>query len=170
MDWLAFINQYGINILTVLVVVVVTQADTIKGWLQQRLNVSAKRAERDDDLEQRAWQKVFNGVDSVPDLWNRLFLQQENFNTRMRERDQHIERFTTGAVEAMQSFCAVSQNLTHSQKERDRRMLAVLDEVSHRMSGIGLIMGFYLHDRQGIDFDELLTAIRKTKETKDNPI
>ena len=175
----AFIGQHGLNVATIALVLISLFKDTIKAAIQRWLETRAKRAESEADLEteqakakadleRRAWERILGNGDKANSFVDRLLLQQEHHLAAMRERDSHIERFVTVAVTAVRDAVEVMDRVATRQEEtalrRDDqmdRMAAILNTVGERMAGIGLVMGLYLHDRQGVTFDDLIASIRQ---------
>lgn len=168
MDWALFFKEYGVNILTVLAALVLSQAGTIKAWLQARLASAQQKQKAKLDIEKRAWERVLSDGQKANGFVDRLLLQQENHLAAMMERDRHVERFVSEAVNTMRETAQVmertvdrQENLDKKRDEQMARLASILDVVAERMAGVGLVMGMYLHDRQGVTFDGLIASIRK---------
>ena len=175
----AFLGQHGLSALTFALVLISLFKDTIKNAVQRWLDTRAKRAETEADLEteqakakaeleRRAWERVLGNGEKADSFVDRLLLQQEHHLAAMRERDSHIERFVTVAVTAVRDAVEVMDKTATRQEENALRwgdqmdrMASILDTVSERMAGIGMITGLYLHDRQGVTFDELIASFRQ---------
>jgi len=175
----AFIEQHGLSALTLVLVLVSLFKDTIKEAVRRWLEARAKRVETEADLEteqakakadleRRAWERVLGNGKKADGFVDRLLLQQEHHLTAMRERDNHIEKFVSVAVAAVRDAVEMMDKTATRQEENDLRradqmdrMAAILNTVSERMAGIGMIMGLYLHDRQGVTFDDLIASIRQ---------
>jgi len=174
-----FLGQHGLNVATIILVLVSLFKDTIKGAIQRWLDTRARRAETEADLEteqakakadleRRAWERVLGNGQKADGFVDRLLLQQEHHLAAMRERDSHIERFVSVAVAAVRDAVEVMDKTAIRQEESALRwgdqmdkMATILNTVSERMAGIGMIMGLYLHDRQGVTFDDLIASIRQ---------
>lgn len=175
----AFIGQHGLSVATIILVLVSLFKDSIKDAVRRWLETRTKRAETEADLEgekaktqaeleRRAWERILGDGEKANGFVDRLLLQQEHHLTAMRERDSHIERFVTvavtavrDAVEVMDKTAAWQEESSLRQADQMDRMAAILNTASERMAGIGMIMGLYLHDRQGVTFDDLIASIRQ---------
>ena len=175
----AFIGQHGLSVATIILVLVSLFKDTIKDAVKRWVDTRAKKAETEADLEgekakaqadleRKAWERVLGEGKKANGFVDRLLLQQENHLVAMRERDNHIERFVTVAVVAVRDAVEVMDKTATRQEENDLqradqmdKMADILDTVSERMAGIGMVMGLYLHDRQGVSFDDLIASIRQ---------
>jgi hypothetical protein len=170
---LVFLNTHGLNIITLLLVLLSLFKDQIKAAVQRRIDLSVRRQEREADVEAKAWQRVFEDGTKANGYVDRLLIQAEHHYANLRERDAHIERFVTIAVEAVRDALAVMEATAARQQKNDEEAMGVLAELHRTLAAmheqftaIGIVLGLYLHDRQGITYDELLaaTGVAKTNQ------
>jgi hypothetical protein len=171
---LSLIKEHGLTVVTLALVLLSFFKDEVKAFFQKRLSRLEEKHKKEDDLNRKAWTRVFQNGPRADSLYERLLLQQENNAAATRERDEHIERFTAAAVTAMRDAAEVMQRVvTRFETSEDLRaaqwaiITGVLDTIGERMAGIGLILSLYLHDKQGVTFDELIQSIKaQTEEEK----
>lgn len=170
---LVFLNTHGLNIVTLALVLISMFKDQLKALLQRRINLSARKQEQSVDVEAKAWDRVFRNGTRANGYVERLLLQQEHHHANMRERDAHIERFVTVAVEAVRDAVAVMEATAKRQRKNDEQTVEVLAELNrilaalHEQSAaVGVVLSLYLHDRQGVTYDELLAAIASAGDVK----
>lgn len=160
-----FLNKHGINIITLLLVLLSLFKDQLKTFVQRRIDLSSRRQEQEVDLDTQAWARVFKNGSRANGYVERLLLQQEHHHVNMRERDAHIERFVTIAVEAVRDAVAVMEATAKRQQNNDLQTETILAELSgilgkmhEQFAAIGIVLSLYLHERQGITYDDLLAA------------
>jgi hypothetical protein len=165
---LAFIQKHGFNILTLMLLLISLFKDQLRSLVQRRIDRATQRADQEASVEAQAWQRVFQNGMRADGYVERLLLQQEHHAAQMKERDTHIERFTTVAVEAVRDAVAVMDATMKQQQASNLAMCKMLTQFEQTLIGlkehtaaIGIVVGLYLHDRQGVTWEELLAAVRK---------
>lgn len=176
-DILAFVNTHGLNIITLLLVLLSLFKEQLRAMIQRRIDRTAQKEDQDAGVEAQAWARVFQNGMKANGYVERLLLQQEHHLASMRERDTHIERFTTVSVEAIRDAVAVMEAMINRQEKTDGKtaeglaeLINTLTALREHTAAIGIVMGLYLHDRQGVTWDELLAIMARSDATKENPL
>lgn len=165
---LEFLSKNGLNLLTLALVLISLFKDQIRALVQGRIDLAARQKEQEVSVEAQAWKRVFQNGMRADGYVERLLLQQEHHMAQMRERDAHIERLATITVEAVRDAVEVMDSAMKQQQASNEAMIAMLTQLEQTLialrehtAAMGLVTGLYLHDRQGVTWDELLTAMRK---------
>jgi len=165
---LEFLSKNGLNLLTLALVLVSLFKDQIRSFVQSRLDLATKQKEQEASVEAKAWQRVFQNGMKADGYVERLLLQQEHHMAQMRERDTHIERLATITVEAVRDSVSVMDSAMQQQQASNQAMMTMLAQFEETLislrehtAAMGVVVSLYLHDRQGVTWDELLAAVRK---------
>lgn len=165
---LEFLSKNGLNLLTLTLVLVSLFKEQIRSLVQKRIDLASRQAEQEASIEAKAWERVFQNGMKAEGYVERLLLQQEHHTTQMRERDAHIERLATITVEAVRDAVDVMDATVKRQQASDKAMMDMLRQFERTLIGLrehtaamGVVVGLYLHDRQGVTWEELLAAVRR---------
>lgn len=165
---LEFLSENGLNLLTLALVLVSLFKDQIRSLVQRRIDLATRQKEQEADIEAQAWQRVFQNGMRAEGYVERLLLQQEHHMAQMRERDTHIERLATITVEAVRDAVEVMDSAMQQQRASNKATVAMLTQFEQTLislrehtAAMGIIVGLYLHDRQGVTWEELLAAVRR---------
>jgi adenine-specific DNA methylase len=165
---LEFLSKNGLNLLTLALVLVSLFKDQIRSFVQSRLDLATKQKEQEASVEAQAWKRVFQNGMRADGYVERLLLQQEHHMSQMRERDAHIERLATITVEAVRDAVEVMDSAMQQQRASNKATVAMLTQFEQTLislrehtAAMGVVVSLYLHDRQGVTWEELLAAVRK---------
>jgi hypothetical protein len=129
-DLLPFFERYGVNILTLIVALLLTQKDAIRGWINRRTETQSLEDQQRRLIDERVWAKALgNGVPTTKDLINRLLAQADNHSEKMRDRDVQQERIVKAALSAMEDQAVVARAMLDNQEKLIKPLILGIGEI-----------------------------------------